>query len=151
MTTATTNATTPDYDEIVRVVQLYLDGWKGDADKFREAFHEDAWIFFTDADGRLHNSLLTDLFERWAATGAHVEGRFLSVTQAGGCCQRPPRVRYSRRTVGLLGRQLKRDCKLLLVRRRDLNPLNELVAQTWLAIKPASRGALAACLLCALC
>ena len=52
MAITTTTATTPDYDEIVRVVQLYLDGWKGDVDKFKEAFHEDAWIFFTDADGR---------------------------------------------------------------------------------------------------
>ena len=50
-----TTATTPDYDEIVRVVQLYVDGSKGDVNKFKEAFHEDAWIFFTDADGVLHN------------------------------------------------------------------------------------------------
>lgn len=83
MTTAKNTATTPDYDEIVRVVQLYLDGWKGDADKFREAFHEDAWIFFTDANGRLHKSFLIDLFDSWAATGSHIQGRFLSVTQAG--------------------------------------------------------------------
>jgi Putative lumazine-binding len=82
-TATTTTATTPDYDEIVRVVQLYLDGWKGDVDKFKEAFHEDAWIFFTDADGVLHKSLLTDRFERWAATNRHIVGRFLSVTQAG--------------------------------------------------------------------
>jgi len=26
---------------------------------------------------------LTDRFERWAASGRHIEGRFLSVTQAG--------------------------------------------------------------------
>jgi hypothetical protein len=83
MTATTITATTPDYDEIVRVVQLYLDGWKGDVDKFKEAFHEDAWIFFTDADGELHKDLLTDCFERWAATKRHIVGRFLSVTQAG--------------------------------------------------------------------
>jgi hypothetical protein len=82
-TATTTTATTPDYDEIVRVVQLYLDGWKGDIDKFKEAFHEDAWIFFTDADGVLHKDLLTDCFERWVATKRHIVGRFLSVTQAG--------------------------------------------------------------------
>ena len=83
MTTVTTTATTPDYDEIVRVVQLYIDGWKGDVNKFKEAFHEDAWIFFTDADGVLHNDLLTDCFERWAAANRHIEGRIIAVTQAG--------------------------------------------------------------------
>jgi hypothetical protein len=82
-TATTTAATTPDYDEIVRVVQLYLDGWKSDVNKFREAFHEDAWIFVTDADGKLHNDLLSERFERWAATGRGINGRFLSVTQAG--------------------------------------------------------------------
>ena len=80
--TTTTTATTPDYDEIVRVVQLYIDGFKGDVDKFKEAFHEDAWIFFTDADGVLHKDLLTDCFERWAAANRHIEGRIISVTQA---------------------------------------------------------------------
>ena len=83
MTITTTTATTPDYDEIVRVVQLYIDGWKGDVHKFKEAFHEDAWIFFTDADGTLHKDLLTDRFEAWAATKKHIVGRFISVTQAG--------------------------------------------------------------------
>ena len=82
-TATTTTATTPDYDEIVRVVQLYIDGWKGDVNKFKEAFHEDAWIFFTDADGVLHKALLTDCFERWAAANRHIEGRIISVTQAG--------------------------------------------------------------------
>jgi hypothetical protein len=82
-TATTTTATTHDYDEIVRVVQLYIDGWKGDVNKFKEAFHEDAWIFFTDADGVLHKDLLTDCFERWAAANRHIEGRIISVTQAG--------------------------------------------------------------------
>ena len=40
MAITTTTATTPDYDEIVRVVQLYIDGWKGDVTKFKEAFHK---------------------------------------------------------------------------------------------------------------
>ena len=83
MTITTTTATTPDYDEIVRVVQLYIDGWKGDVHKFKEAFHEDAWIFFTDADGILHKDLLTDRFEAWAAANRHIEGRVIAVTQAG--------------------------------------------------------------------
>jgi hypothetical protein len=83
MTIMTTTATTPDYDEIVRVVQLYIDGWKGDVNKFTEAFHEDAWIFFTDADGVLHNDRLIDRFEAWAAANRHIEGRVIAVTQAG--------------------------------------------------------------------
>jgi hypothetical protein len=83
MAITTTTAPTPDYDEIVRVVQLYIDGWKGDVNKFKEAFHEDAWIFFTDADGVLHKDLLTDRFETWAAANRHIEGRIISVTQAG--------------------------------------------------------------------
>jgi hypothetical protein len=83
MAITTTTATTPDYDEIVRVVQLYIDGWKGDVNKFKEAFHEDAWIFFTDADGSLHKDLLTDRFEAWAAAHRHIEGRIIAVTQAG--------------------------------------------------------------------
>ena len=40
-------ARTDDYDEIVRVVQLYIDGFNdNEASKFQEAFHEDAWIFY---------------------------------------------------------------------------------------------------------
>ena len=39
-------AGTDDSDEIVRVAQLYVDGFNdNDVSKFREAFHEDAWIF----------------------------------------------------------------------------------------------------------
>jgi len=35
----------PDRDAIVRVVQLYVDGFNDcDVDKFIQAFHEDAWI-----------------------------------------------------------------------------------------------------------
>jgi putative lumazine-binding protein len=83
MTTKTTTATTPDYNEIVRVVQLYIDGFKGDVDKFKEAFHEDAWIFFTDADGVLHKNLISDSFEGWAAGKEHIVGRIISVTQVG--------------------------------------------------------------------
>ena len=83
-TTPTTAVTTPDRDEIIRVVQLYYDGFgRGDVDRFRKAFHEDAWIFFTDADGVLHNGLLTDRFEGWATGSGGFDGRVIAVTQAG--------------------------------------------------------------------
>ena len=50
---------TADYDEIVRVVKLYIDGFNdNDISKFKEAFHEDAWIFYIDADGALHKNLI---------------------------------------------------------------------------------------------
>ncbi len=76
---------TPDYDEIVRVVQLYVDGFNdGDVSKFKEAFHEDAWMFFTDRDGVLHKRLLDDnVFTHFAAEGRKVDGRIISVKQAG--------------------------------------------------------------------
>jgi hypothetical protein len=46
---------TKDYEEILRVMQLYIDGFNdNDISKFREAFHEDAWILFIDAEGVLH-------------------------------------------------------------------------------------------------
>ena len=89
MTTTTDGtATTPDYDAIVRVVQLYIGASNdGDIAKYKEAFHEDAWIFFTDAAGTLHKALLADCFEEWAAQAkahpAHIVGRIISVHQAG--------------------------------------------------------------------
>jgi ketosteroid isomerase-like protein len=79
----------PDYDEIVRVIQLYVDGFnKSDINKFTEAFHEDARITFTDAEGELSSALLSDLFEDWAAPWEGVPGdefvlRIVSVIQAG--------------------------------------------------------------------
>jgi ketosteroid isomerase-like protein len=79
----------PDYDDIVRIIQLYVDGFNdSDVNKFREAFHEDARITFTDADGNLSSELLSDLFEEWAAPWEGVPGdefvlRIVSVTQAG--------------------------------------------------------------------
>jgi hypothetical protein len=76
--------TAPDYDEIVRVVQLYVDGFNdGDVTKFQEAFHEDAWIFFTDPDGVLHNRLISGAFQHWAGEGRQIAGRIIEVTQAG--------------------------------------------------------------------
>jgi hypothetical protein len=78
------NATATDHDAIVEVVQLYIQGFNdGDVAKFKEAFHEDAWIFVTDADGTLHRQLLTDYFEAWAALRANIVGRVISVQQAG--------------------------------------------------------------------
>ena len=42
-----------DHDEIVRVMQLYVDGFNdNDVGKFKEAFHDDAWIFYVNADGQ---------------------------------------------------------------------------------------------------
>ena len=56
----------PDYDEIVEHIQLYIDGFnQSDAEKFRQCFHEDSWIMFTDADGTLER-LLWDVFDEWA-------------------------------------------------------------------------------------
>jgi hypothetical protein len=77
-------ARTDDYDEIIRVVQLYIDGFNdNDVRKFKEAFHEDAWIFYIDADGTLHQNLISESFEKWATPGSGVVGRFISVTQVG--------------------------------------------------------------------
>ena len=52
-----------DHDEIVRVIQLYVDGFNdNDVGKFKEALHDDAWIFYVDADGGLtKNSNLREL------------------------------------------------------------------------------------------
>ena len=85
----TTAAAAPDYDDIVRIIQLYVDGFnESDIKKFKEAFHEDARITFTDADGELSSELLSDLFEEWAAPWEGVPGdefvlRIVSLTQAG--------------------------------------------------------------------
>jgi len=77
-------AKTDDYDEIVRVIQLYLDACGSDAAKFKEAFHEDAWIFFIQPDGALVKGLISDFFEEWATPPSwKVKGRIVSVTQIG--------------------------------------------------------------------
>jgi ketosteroid isomerase-like protein len=78
-------ARTDDYDEIVRVVQLYVDAFNyNDISKLREAFHEDAWIFYIDVDGILHRNLISESFEEWASPpSSGVVGRFVSVTQVG--------------------------------------------------------------------
>src|SRR5208337_625326 len=81
----TMTARTDDYDEIVRVMQLYIDAFNdNDVSKFKEAFDENAWIFYIDADGALHKNLISESFERWATPpGWDVVGRFISVTQVG--------------------------------------------------------------------
>jgi hypothetical protein len=81
----TMTARTDDYDQIVRVVKLYIDGFNdNDISKFKEAFHEDAWIFFIDAKGTLHKNLISESFEKWATPPSRgVVGRFISVTQVG--------------------------------------------------------------------
>ena len=78
-------ARTDDYDEIVRVMQLYIDGFNdNDVGKFKEAFHEDAWIFFIEAEGTLHKSPISEYFENWAKPpSSGVVGRYFSVTQVG--------------------------------------------------------------------
>ena len=80
-------AAAPDYDEIVRVIGLYIEGFNdSDIEKFREAFHEDAWIFYTDADGKLDNHLIAgEDLAVWSSayTTGDLVGRILSVFQAG--------------------------------------------------------------------
>jgi hypothetical protein len=45
-------------------MQLYIDGFNdNDVGKFREAFHEDAWIFYIDVGGALHKNLISESFE----------------------------------------------------------------------------------------
>ena len=74
----------PDGDKILRVVQLYVDGFNdGDRTKFEEAFHIDAWIFFTGPDGTLYRNQISANFESWAAQKSCIGGRVLSVIQAG--------------------------------------------------------------------
>jgi hypothetical protein len=75
----------PDYDAIVRVVHLYSDAFgANDVRMFEEAFHKDAWIFYTGEEGSLTNCPIRDCFEGWAlpAMGRAI-GRVISVIQAG--------------------------------------------------------------------
>jgi hypothetical protein len=78
-------ARTDSYDEIVRVVQLYIDAFNdNDISKLKEAFDGDAWIFYIDAEGVLHKNLISEDFEEWATPPSRgVVGRFISVTQVG--------------------------------------------------------------------
>jgi hypothetical protein len=76
---------TDDYDEIVRVMQLYIDGANdNDVEKFKEAFHEDAWIFGIDPDGKQFKGLISQIYHWWATPPSwEVVGRIVSVTQVG--------------------------------------------------------------------
>lgn len=50
----TLTARTDDYDAIVRVMSLYIDAFNAnDVSKLKEAFDDDAWIFYIDAVGSL--------------------------------------------------------------------------------------------------
>lgn len=75
-------ARTDDYDDIVRAMQSYIDGFNDNSvSKLMEAFHEDAWIFYIDADGALHKNLISESFEKWAAPpSSGIVGRVISVT-----------------------------------------------------------------------
>jgi hypothetical protein len=75
----------PDYDAIVQVVHLYSDAFGADdVAMFEQAFHEDAWIFYTADDGSLTKCPIKECFKEWAqpAMGRAI-GRVISVTQAG--------------------------------------------------------------------
>lgn len=71
----------PDYENIVKTIDLYIDGFDGHVDKFEECFHPDARMTFT-ADGQLVSIPISDCVEEWATYGPW-ERRILSVTQAG--------------------------------------------------------------------
>ena len=69
----------------MRIVHLYSDAFgAGNINMFEEAFHEDAWIFYADADGNLVRCLISECFEEWSQpAGGKANGRVISVTQAG--------------------------------------------------------------------
>jgi hypothetical protein len=53
--------TISEYDKIVATVRLYVDGFNDhDTKKFKEAFHEDAQMFYIDENGALHVHRLDD-------------------------------------------------------------------------------------------
>src|SRR6516162_11407362 len=83
------------YDEIVRVAQLYVDGFNdNDVSKFREAFHEDAWIFYIDAEGGPHKNLISENFEERAPPpSSRIVGRIISGATGGRCCLGPAQLR----------------------------------------------------------
>ena len=83
-------ARTDDYDEIVRVMQLYLDAYnENNVSKLKEAFDENAWIYFIDAEGTLQKGVMCERFEaalrrndsRLRNWLGNVVGRIISVTQ----------------------------------------------------------------------
>jgi hypothetical protein len=96
---------TDDYDEIVRVIHLYLDAAnENDLNKLKEALDENAWMFFIDADGALHKGVMREMFEEGLRNGGlrkylgDVVGRHIS--DAGGrCCLRTAQLRLCHRQV----------------------------------------------------
>ena len=80
-----TKADAPERDEIAATVLLYVDGFNdGDIEKHRRAFHPQARISFTDADGRYEGALIADCLEEWSSQpGLGIHGRVISVIQAG--------------------------------------------------------------------
>jgi hypothetical protein len=80
-----TSATATDHDQIVRVANLYIGGFNDhDIREFEEAFHEDAWMYLTDAEGTFHKRFLADVFADWSSPGgSRIVGRVLTVTQSG--------------------------------------------------------------------
>src|SRR5579862_8010232 len=80
--------TNADYDQIVAATRLYIEGFnERDVDKLRRAFHEDAMMFFTDEDGKLHVVTLDEkIFRNWARPGEPrppIALRIISVAQMG--------------------------------------------------------------------
>jgi Putative lumazine-binding len=76
-----------DYDNIVTTIRLYIDGFnEHDPKKFKEAFHEEAQLFYADEDGGLHVRRLDDeIFDAWASSERErpIELRIISVAQMG--------------------------------------------------------------------
>jgi ketosteroid isomerase-like protein len=82
--TAPTDVNQQDDADIRRVVQMYCDGYgTGDTRLFEEAFHEDAWIFYTRADGvPFAERLKPRVFEAFASLPSATM-RSLHVTRHG--------------------------------------------------------------------
>jgi restriction endonuclease Mrr len=79
--------TITEYDKIVATVRLYIDGFnEHDPKKFKQAFHEDAQMFYVDDQGALHVHPLGDeVFDAWASSEREhpIELRVISVAQMG--------------------------------------------------------------------
>ena len=80
-------AATAEYDEIARVVQLYVDGMgRGDVDKLTEALHPDARMFGLESGERFENVPIAEFIHFASTTPADTgdfQGRIASVTQVG--------------------------------------------------------------------
>ena len=49
-----------------------------------QAFDEDAWMYYIDANGSPYKDLISKSFAKWASPpSAGIVGRFISVTQVG--------------------------------------------------------------------